>query len=166
MKNELSYIDDIIKKGVEGAKIKPSSTWEQFNKKLESSQNIPSQTNINKFTNFIKSKLFIASTAIISIIVGIFVYSNTNNKELKKQKTVFENRITDTTTVKTKAITPETPKKEKIVTKKDIKLKKEHKKNIKNKDTKKDVIIKVKVPVHKTVIKRKKIFIKNKDSIK
>jgi len=166
MKNELTYIDKIVKQGVDGAKIKPSTSWEQFNTKFNGSHGGAGSAPAHKISSFITSKLFIASTVIISVVVGIFIFSNINTNNAEKVNPKSLQKATDTTVIKLNK--PPVENKKKAVENEKLNGISDKSKKATDNDKKdnKDVTIKVVVPVHKVVIKRKNIYIKKTDSLK
>lgn len=141
MESEIKYIDELTKHVLADSKIETDVTWDEFY-----------QINLGKLkpkTNFvISSSVKKVSVAVISLslaTVGVMLYTSsykTTGDRANYAKVKNENYTNDTLNTKSTYV-----------------INKQKEEKVENDKENKDVIIKIKVPVHKKVKIRKQIII-------
>ncbi len=147
MEDDQIFIDNLVKNSIADYKVQPHTSWDEMEMKMKKSGIVSKSKNIN--TN-------------IAIISGIFVitagviFFNNETENQSGTKETFEN-VSDTAAVKEKIIPVIKIEKEK--TSKDSVSEINTKIHDSNKNE--TVTIKVEVPVHKKVVIKKQIIIKD-----
>lgn len=157
MKDELSYIDNITGDKLKGYTVTPETSWELMNSKLT---NVVAESTIGSFFSniggFFTTKFFVVSVVILSIItVGILISNNDSGNDVLQKGSSLNKEKSYHETVFNK---DENAKKSSYVAGDSLTNVNEPEKIDNNS---KDVIIKVEVPVHKNVIIKKEIIIKD-----
>jgi len=149
MESDIKYIDELTKNSFNTYEQEAITNWDEFNNKFHG--------NINPNTNFISNlgikKISIAVLSLSVVATGILFYGDNSNNTLNK-----EIRIGLVKDINLKNVVKEENSKG---LKKDDKLKTKQKNTD---DTKKDIVVKIKIPIHKKIEVRKKVIINN-DSI-
>ena len=154
MEDDQIFIDKFVKKTIENYKAKPSASWNELEMYMKD-KGVVSKT-IKGYLNIknIRTDIAIIS-GILVITTGVVFFRNETGKELKP-KDIIEN-ISDTTTInKTNG---SILKIDEAASGKDTLSEKNTKELDVNKN--KTVKIKLEVPVHKNVIIKKQVIIKD-----
>lgn len=154
MQDELSYIDNIIRDKLTGPVVRPETSWEDINPKLT---NVVAESSLGFFSvtgNFFKTRLFVVTVVILSVLtVGIFLIDN-NSGNGHINKDALKDNINNESVLNNE----ENAKKSDPIIKDSLNNMNESDLTEKNSN---DVVIKLEVPVHKNIIIKKEIIIKD-----
>lgn len=78
MEKDLKYIDDIVKKQMQGYSVQPSLDWNQFSKKMSSQSTVHTSKG---FLSTITAKIIIAGFVVGSVVASFFLFNNSAKQE-------------------------------------------------------------------------------------